>query len=304
MAERVAAIDLGSNSTRLLVLDEGGRAMRRRMVVTRLGAGSGADGHLAPDAIDRTVEVLRDYATELDALGVARCRTVATAAARRAPNRDELFDRAETALGHRPELLDGEAEGALAFAGATTGQPASAGPFLVIDIGGGSTELIVGTDAPEAVRSLPLGCVRLTESSLHRDPPSAEELSNAIGEASDLLDDVGRELPAVLDAPTAIGVAGTITTVAAVELGLAAYDRDAVHGFRLGRAAVEDVFRTLATEPRTDRRHNPGLPADRVDTIVGGCCILVAVMRRLRLEEIVVSESDLLDAAAASLRVT
>jgi exopolyphosphatase/guanosine-5'-triphosphate,3'-diphosphate pyrophosphatase len=300
--DAVAAIDIGTNSTRLLILDRDGRAVVRRSIITRLGAGVDATRVLAPDAIERTLAVLTSYRAEIDEHGVARRRVIATSAARDARNRDELFAQVEAVVGFRPELLDGGEEGRLAFAGATAGLDPESGPFLVIDIGGGSTELIVGTTEPEHVRSLDLGCVRLTESELHHDPPRAEELSNAIGLVADHVDDVAREIPALLDARTVVGVAGTITTVAAVELGLATYDREATHHFVLTRAAAEDVFRTLATEPLVQRRHNPGLAPERADVIVAGCCILVALMRRLRLDHITVSESDLLDAAAANLR--
>ncbi|MEQ1788581.1 MAG: hypothetical protein ABL966_16130, partial [Acidimicrobiales bacterium] len=160
---------------------------------------------------------------------------------------------------------------------------------------------MVGTEKVEAVRSYDLGCVRLTEKHLASDPPAPEELSNAIAEASDWFDDLLREVPAATRARTVVGLAGTISTVAAVEIGLATYDRDRIHHFRLTRAAIEDVFRTLATEPLADRLHNPGLEAARADVIVGGCCALVAFVRALGIDEVLVSESDILDGLVASL---
>jgi len=203
-------------------------------------------------------------------------------------------------VGARPELLSGKEEGQLSFLGATADVDKSTGPFVVVDIGGGSTEFIAGTDEAEGVISVDIGCVRLTEKELHHDPPQPEELSIALSMVDAYLDDVRREVPAVADAQTFIGVAGTITTVAAVEIGLAEYDPEVLHHFRLTREAAEDVFRTLATEPAADRRHNPGLEAARVDVIVGGAAILVAVMRHWGFEEMIVSEADILDGLVRS----
>lgn len=296
----VGVVDIGTNSVRLLVTD-GERDLERTMAITRLGAGVGRTGVLAPDAVERTTSELRRLRHLLDRHGVTRVRAIATSAARDAANRDDFFAAAETAVGVAPVLLGGDDEGRYAFAGATSWLDPSEGPFLVVDIGGGSTELAVGHHDVVGVRSIDVGAVRLTEAYLHGDPPRPEELTNAIGLAADHLEDVRREVPEVDDVRTVIGVAGTITTVAAVELGLLTYDRDAVHGLRLPRAAVEDVFRTLATEPLADRVHNPGLPRERADVIVGGCCVLVAVLRGLGADEIVVSERDLLDGVAAEL---
>ena len=200
-----------------------------------------------------------------------------------------------------PELLSGDEEGQLSFAGATSGLDAQDGPFLVCDIGGGSTELIVGTTAVEGGRSLNIGSVRLTEQLLHGDPPRAEELSNAVGYARDELEELRAQLPILDGARRLVGVAGTITTVAAVEQGLAEYDRDRIHHFVLTKAAAEDVFRTLATESVEDRKFNPGLDPGRADVIVGGCIILVSVMRVFGFHECLVSESDILDGLAATL---
>jgi len=296
----LAAIDCGTNSTRLLISD-GRRTIDRRMVITRLGSGVDASGHLDSDAIQRTVDVLRDYRALMDERGVTRVRITATSAARDAANAADFFDAAEAVIGTRPELLSGEEEGQLSFAGATADLDPSEGPFLVVDIGGGSTECMVGTDRVEAVRSFDVGCVRLTEKHLESDPPAPEELSNAIAEAADWFDDLRREVPAVAQARTVVGLAGTISTVAAVEIGLAEWDREAIHHFRLTRAAIEDVFRTLATESLADRVHNPGLEAARADVIVGGCCALVAFVRALGIDELLVSESDILDGLVASL---
>jgi exopolyphosphatase / guanosine-5'-triphosphate,3'-diphosphate pyrophosphatase len=309
-ASAIAALDLGTNSTRVLVArpdGEGGvETLLRRNTITRLGQGVGASGRLAPEAIERTLASLRDYRNDLDAHGVERVRVAATSAARDAANRDELFDGVEQILGVRPELISGAEEGRLSFAGATRELDPAQGPFLVVDIGGGSTEFILGggCDAVhdvEGVLSVDVGCVRLTEKFLEHDPPQPEELTAAISFSDAYLEDVQRELPGVGDARTLVGLAGTITTVAAVEIGLATYDRDRIHHFRLTRAAAEDVFRTLATESRADRLHNPGLEAARADVIVGGCCVLVALFRRFGFDEMIVSEADILDGLALSL---
>ena len=170
----------------------------------------------------------------------------------------------------------------------------------MVDIGGGSTEFIVGTTEVEGVMSIDVGCVRLTEKYIEHDPPHPEELTACISLTDAYLEDVVRELPASTEARTVVGLAGTVSTVAAVEIGLATYDRDRIHHFVLTHDAAEDVFRTLATEPRADRIHNPGLEEARADVIVAGCCILVALFRRFGFDEMTVSESDILDGLALS----
>lgn len=301
----VAAIDIGTNSTNLLVTDGDGRELERIVAVTRLGRGVDRERRLQPDAVERTLAQLAHYRSVLDRYGISRVRAVATSATRDASDADQFLDRATAILGTRPEVLSGEEEGRLAFRGAISGL-ASAGldttsPWLVLDIGGGSTELMLGTDEPTWVVSLDVGAVRLTEAELHSDPPRPDELSNAIGWVQDELSDVIRQAPELLEGARLVGIAGTITTIAAVELGLPSFDRAAVHGFELTRDAAEDVFRTLATEALVDRVHNPGLPRERADVIVGGCCVLVAVMRRLGAQSILVSAHNLLDGVTAEL---
>jgi exopolyphosphatase / guanosine-5'-triphosphate,3'-diphosphate pyrophosphatase len=299
-----ASVDIGTNSTRVLVARPvGGKldVLDRRNTITRLGQGVGASGRLAPEAIERTLDCLRGYRVILERHGVERTRVAATSAARGAANRDEFFDAVEALIGTRPELLSGDEEGSLSFRGAIGELDPGAGPFLVVDIGGGSTELIVGTDRVEGVMSVDVGCVRLTEKFLLHDPPQPEELTACISLTDAYLEDVVREIPQVSEARTLVGLAGTITTVAAVEIGLATYDRDRIHHFHLTREAAEDVFRTLATEPRDVRIHNPGLEEARADVIVGGCCVLVALFRRLGFPEMIVSEADVLDGLALSL---
>ena len=299
MAELVAAVDCGTNSTRLLIGD-GRRSVERLMRITRMGEGVDATGRLAPQAIDRVVGVLREFRSSMDRYGVIRCRVTATSAARDAANRDEFFDLAEAVLGHRPELLSGIEEGRLSFAGATADLAPVDGPFLNLDIGGGSTEFVVGTTEVEGTLSCDIGCVRLTEQWIEHDPPLPEELVACLSIAEGHVDDVLRVVPAAAGARTLVGLAGTVSCVAAVEIGLATYDRDRIHHFRLSREAVEDVFRTLATETRAERLENPGMEEDRADVIVGGLAILVKVMRQMGFDECLVSESDILDGLVAS----
>ena len=303
---RFASVDMGTNSTRVLVAEAtGGRleplvTLDRRMTITRLGQGVGATGRLHPDAVERTLAVLRQYREVMDRLDVTRVRATATSAARDAANRNDLVGPATEILGTAPEVITGDEEGQLTFLGATAGL-AEPAPYLVVDIGGGSTEFVVGSDRPEGAVSIDVGCVRLSEAFLHSDPPAPEELSAAITVVGDHLADVDRLLPAAAGAKTLIGVAGTVTTVAAVEMGLPAYDPERIHGFRLTREAAEDVFRTLATETAAQRRHNPGLEAERVDVIVGGTAVLVSVLRHFDCDEMLVSEADILDGLIRSM---
>jgi exopolyphosphatase/guanosine-5'-triphosphate,3'-diphosphate pyrophosphatase len=303
---RVAAVDCGTNSTRLLVSDDG-KTVERLMRITRLGQGVDQTHALAPDAIERTVAVLREYRGVLDKLGVGSIRMTATSAARDAVNREEFFAAATSAIGVRPELLSGEEEGRISFAGAAADLDPEAGPYLIVDIGGGSTELAVGPRTPDeplvpiGAVSVDIGCVRLTEKYFHHDPPKPEELSQVVSVVRDYLDDVVRDLPEVVTAQRLVGLAGTVTTMAAVEIGLASYDRDRIHHFALTRAAAEDVFRTLASESRRDRVFNPGLEEERADVIVAGCLILVTIMRKFGFDDCLVSEADILDGLAMSL---
>lgn len=296
----VAAIDCGTNSTRLLVRDDK-KTLDRRMTITRLGAGVDRTAALDPVAIDRTLLCLRDYRTVMDQLAAERVRITATSAARDAANRDVFFDAAAEIVGSPPELLTGDEEARLSFVGAASELDPTDGPFLVVDIGGGSTEFAVGTTAPDGVISIDVGCVRVSERFLRHDPPAPGELADALSVVRSYLADVAREVPAMLDAVQLVGLAGTVTTVAAIEIGLPAYDRERIHHFVLSRAAVEDVFRTLAREPRADRVHNPGLEEARADVIVGGTLVLVAIMRHFDFDSCLVSEADILDGLALSL---
>ncbi len=289
-----AAIDCGTNSTRLMIGD-GTTTFEREMIITGLGRGVDATGRLADDAIERVRAALVTYRTIMDTYDLSGIRMTATSAARDASNRDVFFDISEQTVGVRPELISGQEEAELSFIGATADLDPSDGPFLVFDIGGGSTEFAVGSSHMEGGFSTDMGSVRFTEKYIETDPPLPEELAACLSVAETHLDDVLREVPTVLGARQLVGLAGTVSTAAAVEIGLAEYDRDKIHHFRLTRDAIEDVFRTLVTEPRNDRVHNPGLEEGRVDTIVGGMCILARIVRYFDARDVLVSEADILD---------
>lgn len=265
------------------------------MRITRLGQGVGEAGRLNAGGIDRTVGVLNEYRKEMDAYGIEGVRAVATSALRDADNADRFLDEAEQILGARPEVLTGREEADLSFAGATSDLPLFEGLTMVVDIGGGSTEFAVGYDEVLESISVDVGCVRMTEAFITHDPPRPEELSNTLGIVAQYLEDVAREAPLTRTATRFVGLAGTVSTVAAVEIGLPRYDRDRIHHFVLTKPAIEDVFRTLATESLADRVHNPGLEEQRADVIVGGCCVLAAVTRFFGINEMIVSEADILD---------
>lgn len=301
MTAPVAAIDCGTNSTRLLVTRGGSDALARRMTITGLGHGVDRTGRLSPEAIERSLTLLREYRQVMDRHGVEQVRITSTSASRDAANRDEFFDAAEEIIGVRPELLSGSEEGRLSFLGATADLNPEDGPFLVFDIGGGSTEFAFGTTECDRAMSTDMGCVRFSEKFLGADPPDPAELSACVSVVGLHLDDVSREIPQAGSARTFVGLAGTVSAAARIEMGLAEYDRDQVHHFRLTHEAVEDVFRTVATESARDRAHNPGLEEARVPTIVAGMCILAKVVRHFAIDEVVVSESDILDGLAMTL---
>ncbi|HEY0465197.1 MAG TPA: Ppx/GppA phosphatase family protein [Polyangiaceae bacterium] len=294
-----AAVDIGTNSVRLLVSDAQGRELVRLMRITRLGQGVDVTGQLAPEAIARTVAVLGEYAVQLRTHGVTRVRAVATSAARDAHNGAAFFDAAEDALGLRPELLSGDAEARLSFHGATLGLSRPDGPFLVIDLGGGSTEFVLGTDQPEAAISLQMGCVRMTERYLHTDPPSSEQLAACEADVRRQVAQVRTVMP-VANARTVVGLAGTVTALSALQLGLTHYDAARTHHSRLGARHVATLCARLARSSVAERRALLVEPA-RAEVIVGGAVVLATVMSELGLTELLVSESDILDGLVASV---
>ena len=292
-----AIIDVGTNSTKMLVVN-GDVDIVRELRPSRLGEGLAATGSLSADAMSRTVGVIEAFVTQARDLGATDITVVGTAACRRASNTAEFAAMVHERTGTDLIVISGEAEAELSFVGALRNLSPVAGNTLVIDIGGGSTELTVGVDRPYRAVSIPIGAVTATETDITTDPPRPEDLTNVIGAVQDELEEIGRLHPEMVTSQRVVGIAGTIVTVAAVELGLAEHDEAALHGFVLTREAAEDVFRTLATERLADRVLNPGLPRDRADIIVAGCCILVGFMRRLQLDEITVSTGSLRDGIA------
>jgi exopolyphosphatase/guanosine-5'-triphosphate,3'-diphosphate pyrophosphatase len=310
----VAAIDCGTNSTRLLVADAEGRPLERLMRITRLGEGVDATGRLAPRAIGRTVAVLGQYRDLMKRHGVVGARATATSAARDAANRDALFAEAEEALGVPLELLSGEDEGRLSYAGATAELDPHDGPYLVVDIGGGSTELVTaplagfgeaggngaGLAPAVAVASVDVGCVRITERFLHHDPPLPAELADAAAAVSAGLEAAAAAQPAITRAAQLVGLAGTVATLSAIDQGLVSYSRERVHHSVLARPRVEALLDALADESRDDRLRRPGMEEARADVIVGGTVVLATLMRQLAFESCLVSESDILDGLVMS----
>ena len=303
---RVAAIDCGTNSIRLLVADvEGGSLVDvvRRMTVVRLGEGVDRTGVFSAAAIARTMTALRDYAGKSRTLGAERVRMVATSAARDAGNSAEFLDAATEVLGVRPEVISGDEEARLSFRGAVAGLPSDAGngpPFLVVDIGGGSTEFVLGTEAVTAARSVDIGCVRLTERTLASDPPGAAEIEAATRLVDEVIASAAQTVP-VRDAATLVGVAGSATTVAAVALDLPAYDPVAIHGTVLSAAQVHEVAHRLMVMPRAVRAAMPVMHPGRVDVIGAGALILSRIVVLSGAGKVVISEHDILDGIALAL---
>jgi exopolyphosphatase/guanosine-5'-triphosphate,3'-diphosphate pyrophosphatase len=311
---RVAAIDCGTNSIRLLVADvpaEGAHTdLLRRMEVVRLGQGVDATGRLAPEAIERTRRVLAEYAAQARELGAERVRMVATSATRDAANRADFEAMVITTLGQLPDVVTGVEEAELSYLGATASLSAAARahgtepprpPFLVVDIGGGSTEFVLGdAGGVRAARSVDVGCVRLTERHLRSDPPPPDEVQAAEADVRAALELVAADVP-VQEAATLVGLAGSVTTVAALALGLPAYDAVAIHGSRIPVAAVRSVAAGLLTATREKRAAYPVMHPGRVDVIGAGALVLRVIMDAFDLEEVVVSEHDILDGIALRL---
>ncbi len=298
----VAAVDCGTNSTRLLILDGSGRRLERRMTITRLGAGVDRRRSLDELALARTLEVLRGYAALARRHRVGRLRAVATSALRDASDAEAFLGPAGEILGARPEVIDGEEEGRLSFEGATADLAESCGPFLVLDIGGGSTELILGDKGGVgAAVSLDIGCVRVTERYLTSDPPTPDELEEARS-------GIARVLASGLGPPRRwqparqlIGLAGTVSALTVLSLGLAGFDEEAVHHARLQRSEVAGLAGRLAVMSLAERRELRGMEQARADVILGGALVLEAAMGYLGWEELLVSEADILDGIAAGL---
>ena len=295
----VAAIDIGTNTVRLLIQDTDGPALVREVSITRLGQGVDVHHTLAPDAMERTLSALRQYATLIQRHRPARLRIIATSAARDASNRDTFFTAVAQLLGQAPELLDGDSEARLSFAGATLGHPSSTATQVVVDIGGGSTELAAGKGTVERAISLDVGAVRISERHFHHDPPTAQEVDAAL---ADTKRNLARAEPFRSFATTAewIGVAGTVTTIAAYVAGLRSYDAAITHRMRLLRADVAQTFEQFQTLPVVARR-TLLIEPKRAETIIGSCAVLWSIFGHFNLHEMIVSETDILDGVAQSL---
>lgn len=310
---RVAGIDCGTNSIRLLVadVDEQGRLtdLDRRMEVVRLGQGVDRTGRIAPDALERTLDAARRYAAICEELGAERIRFVATSATRDAENRADFVAGVREALGVEPEIIAGAEEASLSFRGATSVLAGKhPGPFLVVDIGGGSTELALGTTSVVAAHSMDIGCVRLTERHLHSDPPGAEEIAAASVDVVAALDAAARDVP-FGRAATLVGLAGSVTTVAAHVLDLDHYDPHAIDGAVLPADKVLAAARDLLTMSRAKRERLPFMHPGRVDVIGAGALVWSDVVSRVRAEvgiaggrlrTVVISEHDILDGITLS----
>jgi exopolyphosphatase / guanosine-5'-triphosphate,3'-diphosphate pyrophosphatase len=309
MTERVAAIDCGTNSLRLLVADVDPDAARladvaRRMEIIRLGQGVDKTGRISPEALTRMTVVLQDYADIIAASGVRTVRMVATSATRDADNSAEFAQRVKEVLGVAPEVISGEAEARLSFDGATA-ELAPAGddaPYLVADIGGGSTELVLGTPGEPAVHaiSVNIGCVRMTERHLHGDPPTRAEIAAATADIDAALAAAATAVP-VHQARTLVGLAGSVSTVAAIAMGLAEYDVARIHHARVVAADVHAVTLALLGQTRAERSAIGVMHPGRVDVIAGGALVLDRIMAGFGFAEVLASEHDILDGIALSL---
>lgn len=289
---RVAAVDLGTNTTRLLVADVGdGRIeeVEKRLTITRLGEGVDARRRLLPLPIARVRNCLTEYRRAAEALGAERTLLIATSAVRDADNGEAFLGEIEWSYGFATRLLSGDEEAQLVRRGVAAGRELGPGT-LILDVGGGSTELIVD----DWHESLDMGSVRMTERFLPSDPPTDRELADCAAAVRSLL---AERLPE-LDVRAAIGVAGTVTTLAALDLGLAEYDADRVHGHRIPAASVDEQLRRLAALPLAERRQVPALEPERAPVIVGGAVVVREAMRHFGLEELEASERDILHGAA------
>ncbi|MEV5485483.1 MULTISPECIES: Ppx/GppA phosphatase family protein [Streptomyces] len=328
--KRVAAIDCGTNSIRLLVADADPatgelKDLDRRMQIVRLGQGVDRTGRLAPEALERTFAACREYAAVIKGLGAEQVRFVATSASRDAENREDFVRGVVGILGVQPEVITGDQEAEFSYTGATkelTGRTDLEQPFLVVDIGGGSTEFVLGDGSVRAARSVDVGCVRMTERHLvhegeahpspgHRpstsashasltDPPTAGQIAAIKADVAAALDRAEETVP-LREAATLVGLAGSVTTVAAIALGLESYDSEAIHHSRLSLAQVREITGRLLSSTHAERAAIPVMHPGRVDVIAAGALVLLSIMERTGAGEVVVSEHDILDGIAWSI---
>jgi len=302
MTELVAAVDCGTNSVRLLIsrVASDGRLVEvdRRLHITRLGQGVDATGVFHPEALARTLAAMADFGEQLDDLGVTRRRVVATSAARDAANSAEFFAGVRARLGVDAEIISGAEEARLSYGGAVAALPTLAQPVLVMDIGGGSTELVLGHDGVlQHAISLNVGSVRVRERFLHSDPPTADEVVSAAAYINNLLNDSGIDFAAVA---SWVGVGGTVTSLSALVQGMTHYDRDAVHGSTLSRAELFAFTTELLESPVEKVAAYPTMAPQRADVICAGGLVCQLVGERFELP-LIVSEADILDGLVAGL---
>lgn len=305
---RVAAVDCGTNSIRLLIHDSEAGEICREMTIVRLGEGVDATGQFSPDAIARTREALETYVGRMSAEGVEAVRMVATSATRDAANRDEFFEMTRELLGRiQPgavaEVISGEEEAALSFRGATADLSSARAPFCVIDLGGGSTEFIVGDEGAYSTR---MGCVRITERFMRTDPPTAQETAAARAYIDEQIAEALSAVP-LSHAATFVGCAGTFTTLSAIAQGLDAYDADAIHCSEITFADMRAVTSRLRAQTAAQRLEDPVMHAGRADVIGSGATVVEQLMDAIEREtggavsSFVISEKDILDGIVAGL---
>ncbi|MEU4033124.1 Ppx/GppA phosphatase family protein [Streptomyces collinus] len=310
---RVAAIDCGTNSIRLLVADADPATgelvdLDRRMTIVRLGQGVDRTGRLAPEALERTFAACREYAEIIKEHGAERLRFVATSASRDAENREDFVRGVVDILGVEPEVITGDQEAEFSFTGATrelTGRDDLARPYLVVDIGGGSTEFVVGDDHVRAARSVDVGCVRMTERHLVHDgkvgdPPTEAQIAAIRADIEAALDLAERTVP-LREAHTLVGLAGSVTTVSAIAQDLPEYDSARIHHSRISHDRVREITEGLLRSTHAERAAIPSMHPGRVDVIGAGALVLLAIMERIGAREVVVSEHDILDGIAWSV---
>ncbi|HVE76943.1 MAG TPA: Ppx/GppA phosphatase family protein [Actinomycetota bacterium] len=297
MRLRVGVIDVGTNTSRLLVAEStagGYRTLDRRLIFTRLGEGVDSSGVLTQAAVDRTLAAVAEFCATCGELDVRSVHIAGTSALRDASNAEIFIDAATRLAGSPARVLTGAEEAELTFSGATS--DLDYGSYLVVDIGGGSTEFVIGEPIGRVREriSVDIGAVRLTEKHLLSDPPATEEILTMEGEIEEALDRVEQVITDARESKL-VGVAGTVTSLSSMFLGLEQYDAEATHHHRLARAAVTELYRQLAATPVSGRLQIPSLPEGRADIIVAGCSILARTMARWNFEEVIVSEKDILD---------
>jgi exopolyphosphatase/guanosine-5'-triphosphate,3'-diphosphate pyrophosphatase len=300
---RVGVVDCGTNSIRLLIADIEGnnfREITRQMQVVRLGQGVDETNQFHPDALERTFAAVDLYAAEIARRGVEKIRFCATSATRDATNRNIFIDGVKERLGIEPEVISGDEEARLSFAGATREFNRTDGPFLVVDIGGGSTEFVLGSDSVDSAISVNIGCVRMSERHFHSDPPTADEIAIARSDIQNAIDIASASVD-IKSAKTLVCVAGTATTVAAAVLNLPEYDRYAIHLSRISADQVHAVSNRFLTMTRENRAALSYMHPGRVDVITAGSLVLSQIVKATGAEEFIASENDILDGMAWSL---